>query len=193
MHGEFWRGKRVFLTGHTGFKGSWLSLWLHRLGATVKGYALQPADRRRSLYELAGVDDCVQSTLADIRDGARLSNELAAFEPDIVLHLAAQSVVLDSYSDPVETFSTNVIGTANVLDGVRRMSRPCTVVNVTTDKVYENRHWALGLPRERPAGRSRSLFQQQGLCRARRARLPRLVLCRTSRPVAWRRRGERAR
>jgi CDP-glucose 4,6-dehydratase len=143
MNGEFWRDKRVFLTGHTGFKGSWLSLWLHRLGARVQGYALAPPTVP-SLFELAGVEGCVQSMLADIRDHARLSHELAAFEPDIVLHLAAQSVVLESYTNPVETFSTNVIGTANVLDSVRRMSRPCAVVNVTTDKVYENRHWVWG-------------------------------------------------
>jgi len=143
MSWEYWRGKRVFLTGHTGFKGSWLSLWLARLGADVRGYALEPPTVP-SLYELASVGDLLESRRADIRDQDRLAAELKDFVPDVVLHLAAQSVVLRSYDDPVETYATNVIGTVNLLDALRRIGRPCAVVNVTTDKVYENRRWIWG-------------------------------------------------
>jgi len=143
MNWDFWRNKRVFVTGHTGFKGSWLALWLARLGAVVQGYALKPPTSP-SLFEMAAVTERVGSTIADIRDAAGLENELMRFEPDIVLHLAAQSVVLRSYEDPVDTYSTNVVGTANVLNAVRRLPGRCAVVNVTTDKVYENRRWVWG-------------------------------------------------
>jgi CDP-glucose 4,6-dehydratase len=143
MSWDYWRGKRVFLTGHTGFKGSWLSLWLARLGARVRGYALEPPTVP-SLYELASVGDVLESRRADVRDQDRLLAELKDFAPDVVLHLAAQSVVLRSYEDPVETYATNVIGTANLLDAVRRLGHPCAVVNVTTDKVYENMRWLWG-------------------------------------------------
>lgn len=138
MNPEFWRGKRVFLTGHTGFKGSWTSLWLAHLGAEVRGYALDPPTTP-SLFKLAAVSDCVQSVVGDMRDHSTLVSSLVEFRPDVVLHLAAQSVVLQSYRDPIETYSTNVMGTANLLDGLRRLSDNCVMVNVTTDKVYENR------------------------------------------------------
>lgn len=140
---EFWRGKTVFLTGHTGFKGSWLAMWLSHLGARVHGFALTPPTEP-SLYALAGIDELVTSVIADVRDGARLAREVTGCEPDVVLHLAAQSVVLRSYDDPIETYTTNVIGTANLLQAARRLSRRCSIVNVTTDKVYENRHWVWG-------------------------------------------------
>ena len=140
MNPGFWRDRKVFLTGHTGFKGAWLSLWLARLGARVHGYALAPPTDP-SLFELAEVAGLVRSVIADIRDHAKLTAELARCAPDVVLHLAAQSVVLRSYEDPIETFATNVMGTANLLDAVRRAGLPCAVVNVTTDKVYENRGW----------------------------------------------------
>ena len=164
MNRDFWADKRVFLTGHTGFKGSWLALWLARMGATVRGYALEPPTEP-SLFELAAIDGVVSSVLADIRDQKRLARELVAFEPDLVLHLAAQSVVLRSYDDPIESYTTNVIGTANVLDAVRGLPGRCAVVNVTTDKVYENQRWVWGYRETDPLGRSRSIFQQQGVRR----------------------------
>ena len=151
MNLHFWRGKTVFLTGHTGFKGSWLSLWLERLGARVQGYALEPPTQP-SLFEQARVDGFVGSTIGDIRDHDRLSGELARCKPDIVLHLAAQSVVLRSYEDPIDTYTTNVIGTANLLDAVRRLDGRCAVVNVTTDKVYENQRWVWGYRETDPLG-----------------------------------------
>jgi CDP-glucose 4,6-dehydratase len=143
MKPKFWRDKKVFVTGHTGFKGSWLMLWLARTGAQVRGYALSPPTQP-SLFELAKLDEVVDSTVADVRDQHRLAAEVAAFAPDVVLHLAAQSVVLRSYEDPLETYATNVMGTANLLNAVRQLSNRCAVVNVTTDKVYENRSWVWG-------------------------------------------------
>jgi CDP-glucose 4,6-dehydratase len=143
MNPDFWGGKRVFLTGHTGFKGSWLSLWLQRMGARVQGYSLPPPTDP-SLYVAAGVERVVTSVIGDIRDSARIAREMHAFAPDVVLHLAAQSVVLSSYEDPIETYSTNVVGTASVLSAARDLTGRCAIVNVTTDKVYENRRWAWG-------------------------------------------------
>ena len=143
MKRSFWRGRRVFVTGHTGFKGSWLCLLLDALGAKVYGYALPPPTNP-SLFELAGVGRLSESTIGDIRDLASLSACLSAASPDVVLHMAAQSVVLTSYEDPVDTYSTNVLGTVHVLEAVRRSQRPCTVINVTTDKCYENKGWVWG-------------------------------------------------
>jgi CDP-glucose 4,6-dehydratase len=143
MTPEFWRGRKVFVTGNTGFKGSWLSLWLARMGAEVRGYSLKPPTQP-SLFDLASVGEVVPTIEGDIRDHEKLSAELAKFAPEIVLHLAAQTVVLDAYKTPLETFSTNVVGTASVLEAVRRLAGRCTVVNVTTDKVYENVHWVWG-------------------------------------------------
>jgi CDP-glucose 4,6-dehydratase len=143
MDRSFWRNRRVLVTGHTGFKGSWLCLWLHSLGARVAGYALAPPTRP-SLYELARVGELVESTIADLRDMRKLEGVVASFAPEIVIHMAAQSVVLASYEDPIETYSTNVIGTVHVLEAIRRMKRPCCVVNVTTDKCYLNQDWVWG-------------------------------------------------
>ncbi len=143
MTRNFWLGKKVFITGNTGFKGSWLSLWLAHLGARVQGYSLPPPTQP-SLFELAGVAALVPTVEGDIRDLPRLSAEMAKFAPDIVLHLAAQTVVFAAYEDPIETFSTNVVGTASMLESVRRLPGKCTVVNITTDKVYENVHWVWG-------------------------------------------------
>ncbi|HKO68753.1 MAG TPA: CDP-glucose 4,6-dehydratase, partial [Burkholderiaceae bacterium] len=137
MNPQSWRGKDVLVTGHTGFKGAWLCMLLQALEARVAGYALDPPTDP-SLYELARVDELVDSTVGDIRDLEALSNRVRAFAPGIVFHMAAQSVVLRSYDDPVETYSTNVLGTVHLLEAVRRMGRPCTVINVTTDKCYEN-------------------------------------------------------
>ncbi|NJA89182.1 CDP-glucose 4,6-dehydratase [Rhodocyclus tenuis] len=135
---EFWRGKRVFLTGHTGFKGGWLSIWLHRLGAEVTGFALPPPTAP-SLFASAGVEGLLHSTLGDIRDAEALTAALTAADPDIVFHLAAQPLVGDSYRDPVGTYATNVTGTLNLLQAARQAPRLGAVVVVTTDKCYENR------------------------------------------------------
>lgn len=143
MKRDFWRERRVLVTGHTGFKGSWLCIWLHMLGARVAGYALQPPTRP-SLYQLARVDQLVDSTIADLRDRHALEEVFTRFAPEVVIHMAAQSVVLTSYEDPVETYATNVIGTVHVLEAVRRAKRPCFVVNVTTDKCYLNQGWVWG-------------------------------------------------
>ncbi len=133
-----YNGKKVFLTGHTGFKGSWLLTWLHSLGAIVKGYSLAP-DQNPSLYkEISGNELCESSIFADIKDKKRLKEEILKFEPDFVFHLAAQPLVRLSYEFPTETFEVNAIGTANVLDSLRFLKKPCVSVMITTDKVYHN-------------------------------------------------------
>jgi len=148
---SFWNGKKVFLTGHTGFKGSWLSIWLHDLGAKVTGYALDPPTNP-SLFELAGVDQLVDSVIADVRDLERLKAEMVRAEPDIVIHMAAQPLVRDSYKIPVETYAVNVMGTVHLLEAIRCCPTVRSVVNVTTDKVYENREWAWGYRENEPFG-----------------------------------------
>jgi len=147
----FWRRRRVFLTGHTGFKGSWLSLWLDMLGADVTGYALEPPTQP-SLFEQAHIGETVRSIYADIRDFERLKAELAESRPDIVLHMAAQSVVRRGYDDPIETYSSNVMGTVNLLEAVRQLGRPCILVNVTSDKCYANREWVWGYREDEAMG-----------------------------------------
>jgi CDP-glucose 4,6-dehydratase len=151
MTPDFWRGKRVFITGHTGFKGSWLCLLLHSFGARVTGYALSPPTEP-SLYALARVGELVDSITGDIRDLDALSLAMGAAEPEVVLHLAAQSIVLRSYEDPVETYSTNVMGTVHTLEAMRRLKQPCTAINVTTDKCYENQGWVWGYRETDPLG-----------------------------------------
>ena len=143
MNAEFWCGKRVLLTGHTGFKGSWLSLWLQSMGAQVVGYALAPPTEP-SLFEVAGVGAGMTSVIGDIRDLEHLRAVFAEHKPEIVIHMAAQPLVRYSYAEPVETYSTNVIGTVNLLEAVRGTPGVKAVVNVTTDKCYENREWAWG-------------------------------------------------
>ena len=134
----FFRGKRVLLTGHTGFKGSWLVLWLHRLGAKVTGISLPPITDP-NLFSLADVEEeLCESHFCDIRDGAALGTLIKHVQPEIIFHLAAQPLVRASYDDPVETFATNVMGTAHVLDALRGLERTRIAVMVTTDKVYLN-------------------------------------------------------
>ena len=133
----FWQGKRVFLTGHTGFKGSWLSLWLVSLGAEVKGYALNPPTSP-SLFNEAQVGSIIDSQIGDIRDQDALYESMTSFNPDILVHMAAQPLVRYSYDAPIETYEVNVIGTAKVLEVARSCSNLKTIVNITTDKCYEN-------------------------------------------------------
>ena len=135
-----WQGRRVFLTGHTGFKGGWLALWLAQLGANVRGYALNPSTDP-NLFTVARVSSVVDDIRADIRDAAALDRSMQEFAPEVVFHLAAQPLVRSSYEDPIGTLETNVIGTARVLDAVRRTPSVRAVVSVTTDKCYENKEW----------------------------------------------------
>lgn len=139
LNGEFWRGRKVLVTGHTGFKGAWLSLWLQRLGAEVSGFALKPPTDP-SLYAVAKVAEGMHASVeGDVRDGDAVTRAFARCQPEVVFHMAAQPLVRRSYSEPRETFETNVMGTVNVLDAVRRSEGVRVVVNVTSDKCYENR------------------------------------------------------
>lgn len=137
---EFWQGKRVLLTGHTGFKGSWLTIWLHRLGAKVTGVSLAP-ETTPNLFTLAKVDALCDSHICDIRDEAALAKIIHSVQPEIVLHLAAQPLVRASYRQPVETFATNVMGTAHLLNALRGVESMRVAVIITTDKVYRNNEW----------------------------------------------------
>ena len=147
----FWKDRRVFITGHTGFKGSWLALWLKWLGAEVTGYSLEPPTTP-SLYSLARIEDSVKGIAGDVRDLRRLRNVLESLRPEIVFHLAAQALVRRSYQDPIETYSTNIMGTVNLLEAVRQVGGVKALVNVTSDKCYENREWARGYREAEPMG-----------------------------------------
>lgn len=146
---EFYKGKRVFVTGHTGFKGAWLCRILAGAGAKVTGYAL-PAPTQPNLFELAGLEGKISSVFGDIRDKGKLKAAFDAAQPEIVLHLAAQPIVRDSYKDPAYTYETNVMGTVNILECVRLSSCVHSFLNVTTDKVYQNREWVWGYREEEP-------------------------------------------
>jgi len=148
---DFWQGKRVFLTGHTGFKGSWLSLWLVSLGAKVKGYALSPPTSP-SLFIEANIDSIIDSQIADIRDQDTLHESMTKFSPDILIHMAAQPLVRYSYDEPIETYEVNVIGTAKVLEVARSCPNLKAIVNITTDKCYENDERAEGYKEDDPMG-----------------------------------------
>ena len=143
MNPDFWQDRRVFLTGHTGFKGSWLSLWLQRLGAEVYGFALEPSTNP-SLFKVANVADGMQSTIGDVRDLTCLQKAMHLAQPEVVIHMAAQPLVVYGYENPVETYATNVMGTVHLLESIRTCQSVKAVVNVTTDKCYENieRDWA---------------------------------------------------
>ncbi len=151
LNRTFWKGRRVFLTGHTGFKGSWLSLWLDSLGADVTGYALDPPTQP-SLFEQAKVAGAVRSICGDVRDFPRLQTAVAECRPEVVIHMAAQSVVRRGYEDPIETYSSNVMGTVHLLEALRQLKQPCVVVNVTSDKCYANREWVWGYREDEPMG-----------------------------------------
>ncbi|HLX82080.1 MAG TPA: CDP-glucose 4,6-dehydratase [Burkholderiales bacterium] len=151
LGGAFWHGRRVFVTGHTGFKGSWLILWLRALGAEVTGYALAPATAP-CLYEAARAHEGISSLIGDVRDAAALGSALRDARPEIVFHLAAQSLVSAGYAAPVETYSTNVIGTAQLLEQVRGVQMVRAVVAVTSDKCYDNREREQGYREEEALG-----------------------------------------
>jgi CDP-glucose 4,6-dehydratase len=151
MYRTFWIGKNVLVTGHTGFKGSWLALWLQALGAKLTGYSLPPPTRP-NLFELAQVANAMTSIWGDIRDFEFLKKVIAEKKPEVVIHLAAQSVVRSSYDDPIETYSTNVMGTVNLLEAIRQLQLSCVVVNVTSDKCYENKNRLWGYSENEPLG-----------------------------------------
>lgn len=151
MNPKFWAGKRVFLTGHTGFKGSWLSLWLQSMGAEVTGFSLAP-HTTPSLFEIARVSDGMHSIIGDIRDLSGLRMAMTEAKPDVVIHMAAQALVRYSYDNPVETYATNVMGTVHLFEAVRATPSVKAVVNITTDKCYENREWSWGYRENEPMG-----------------------------------------
>lgn len=160
MNPAFWNGKRVFVTGHTGFKGGWLVLWLRRLGAEVTGFALAPPTTP-NLFQTARIAHQAASVLGDIRDLAALTGAVEAARPEILFHLAAQPIVRRSYDDPVGTYSTNVMGTVHVMEAARR-SRVRVMVNVTSDKCYENRNQQEGYREHDPMGGSDPYSSSKG-------------------------------
>lgn len=147
----FWRGKRVLLTGHTGFKGSWLSLWLQSMGAVIRGVALEPPTEP-ALFKVAQVADGMEHRIADIRDYVAIQSLVHEFQPEIIFHMAAQPLVRLSYQQPIETYATNVMGTVHVLEAARHAGSVRAIVNITTDKCYENREWVWGYREDEPMG-----------------------------------------
>jgi len=151
LYNGIFRNKKVLITGHTGFKGSWLSLLFHQLGADVYGYALEPPTKP-SLFEEANINELMTSIIGDIRDFQKLRDSIRHIEPEIVIHMAAQPLVRASYKDPIETYSTNVMGAVNLFEAIRQTSSVRAVVNVTTDKCYENKEWHWGYRENEPMG-----------------------------------------
>lgn len=147
---RFWRGRRIFVTGHTGFKGAWLCIWLRELGAEVTGYALAP--ELPCVFDDCRVETCMRSIIGDIREADDLRTALVSAQPEIVFHLAAQPLVRRSYAEPLQTYATNVMGTAHLLESVRGATSVRAVVIVTTDKCYENREWTWGYRESDPLG-----------------------------------------
>ncbi|MCL1941740.1 MAG: CDP-glucose 4,6-dehydratase, partial [Synergistaceae bacterium] len=149
---QFWNGKTVFLTGHTGFKGSWLALWLLKLGARVHGYSLEPPTNP-NMFDIIGIKSNLSShIISDVRNSDSLKSAISETDPDIVIHMAAQPIVRDSYRMPAETYAVNVMGTINVLEAVRAAKCVRAVVCVTTDKCYENKEWLWGYRENEPLG-----------------------------------------
>jgi len=143
LNKEFWKNKNVFLTGHTGFKGGWLSLLLKSLGANLTGYSLEPEDNKSFFKELK-IEEDMSSVIGDIRDFDKLSSSIKLCNPEIIIHMAAQPLVGKSYEDPIETYSTNVMGTVNLFESVRKIDNLRAILNVTTDKCYKNQEWSWG-------------------------------------------------
>jgi CDP-glucose 4,6-dehydratase len=162
MFNDFYRGRRVLVTGHTGFKGSWLCQWLLKLGAQVQGYALAPPTTP-SLFEQLGLSTQLADTRADIRDREQVTAVIRDFNPEIVFHLAAQPLVRYSYQNPVETYETNVMGSIYVLEALRTLNRPCVAIMVTTDKCYENREWVFGYREVDPMGGADPYSSSKGM------------------------------
>jgi len=148
---DFWSGKRVLLTGHTGFKGSWLSLWLQSMGSSLSGIALDPPTTP-ALFAVARVAEGMEHRIADIRDFAAVKAQIDEFQPEIIIHMAAQPLVRYSYQEPIETYATNVMGTVHVLEAARHAGSVKAVINVTTDKCYENHEWVWGYRENEPMG-----------------------------------------
>lgn len=148
---EFWKDKRVLITGHTGFKGSWLSLWLQSLGATLRGISLPPPTSP-AVFEEANVAQGMDHQIADIRDFEKINKLVAEFKPEILIHMAAQPLVRLSYQQPIETYATNVMGTVHVLEAARHAGSVRAIVNITTDKCYENKEWLWGYRENEPMG-----------------------------------------
>ncbi len=151
MNLEFWKGKKVFITGHTGFKGSWLSLWLKNLEVELTGYSLDSSDQK-SFFKDAKIANGMNSIIGDIRDIELLKKEVIKSKPDIIIHMAAQALVRDSYSDPVQTYSTNIMGTVNIFEAARECNSVKSLINVTSDKCYENKERELGYKENEPMG-----------------------------------------
>lgn len=151
MKPDFWNGKSVFLTGHTGFKGGWFSLWLKRCGAKISGYALPPADES-GIYSSARIGDGIRTTIGDIRDAGSLKEAMASAAPEIAFHFAAQPLVRASYANPAETYDVNVMGTVNFLEAVRSTDSVRVAIIITSDKCYENREWPWGYRESDPMG-----------------------------------------
>lgn len=147
----FWKGKKVLITGHTGFKGSWLSLWLQNMGAHIIGYSLPP-QTKPNIFEVANVSAGMESIIGDIRDVERVTAVFSKYQPEIIIHMAAQSLVRYSYCNPAETYATNVMGTVNILEAVRQIKCAKVVIVVTSDKCYENKEWVWGYRENDPMG-----------------------------------------
>jgi len=151
MNTSFWKGRKVLITGHTGFKGSWLSLWLQSMGAVIRGVSLEPPTNP-SLFEIANIANIIDHHIEDIRNVHGLISLVYEFKPEIVFHLAAQPLVRYSYDNPIETYATNVMGTVNVLESARKAQSVRSIVNITTDKCYENQEWCWGYRENEPMG-----------------------------------------
>mgnify|MGYP001215266342 CR=1 FL=1 len=160
---SFWKNKRVFVTGHTGFKGGWLCIWLYKLGANIKGYSLEP-NTTPSLFDEAKIDQIVNSEINDIRDFDKLEKSLIDFDPQIIFHLAAQPLVRDSYDDPISTYSTNVMGTLNILEAARKLNSLKSFIIITTDKCYENDNRVEGYVETDPMGGYDPYSSSKGCC-----------------------------